>query len=208
MPVGGTSPERGSSDNMLMLTDDGVDWRIRDEFRDEGCAGTTLYTKWFPWPDVEVQTWLSPALPGHLRAHCIKTRRKLWSFEGGFPASMVGAGHRRFNVGPRIACVDFANAFVGLRDLGTVPRRGAVARNEPNTNLLWPLTVTPGLSGEHPPGETWLLTAVVAIPGAGRAEGGGDFLARLALDRTGLLMRIVRGEEILLECRAPDKSTH
>ena len=119
VPVGGTSPERGSSDNMLILTDDGVDWRIRDEFRDEGCTGTTLYTKWLPWPDVEVQTWLSPALPGHLRAHCIRTRRKLWSFEDGFPASMVGSGHRRFNAGPRIACVDFANAFVGIRDLGT-----------------------------------------------------------------------------------------
>ena len=156
---------------------------------DEGCSGTTLYTKWLPWPDVEVQTWLSPALPGHLRAHCVKTRRKLWSFEGGFPASMVGSGHRRFNVGLGIACADFANAFVGIRDLGTVPRQGEEPRNEPNTNLLWQQTVTPGLSGEHPPGETWLLTAVVAIPGAGRAEGGSDFLARLALDRTGPLMR-------------------
>ena len=36
VPVGGTSPERGSSDSMLMLTDDGVDWRIRDEFRRRG----------------------------------------------------------------------------------------------------------------------------------------------------------------------------
>ena len=46
----------GGSDNALMLTDDGLDWRVRDDFLDEACDGTTLYTKWLPWPDVEVQT--------------------------------------------------------------------------------------------------------------------------------------------------------
>jgi hypothetical protein len=203
VPVGGTSPERGGCDNMLMLTDDGLDWRVRDEFRDESCAGSTLYTIWLPWPDVEVQTWLSPALPGHVRAHCIRTRRKLWSFEGGFAASMARSGNGRSSMGPGMACADLGNAFAGIRDLSTAPRRGAIARDEPNTNLLWPLTLTPGLSGEHPPGEIWLLTAVVAIPGAGRAEGGNDFLARLALDRTGPFPRIVRGGEILLECQVP-----
>ena len=176
-----------------MLTDDGLDWRVRDDFLDEVCAGTTLYTKWLPWPDVEVQTWLAPALPGHVRAHCIKARRMLGSFEGGFPASWVGAGNRGYRQSPGFVGTDFSNAFTGIRDLSTTPRRGAVIRNEPNTNIVWPLTVTPGLAGEHVPGETWLFTAVAAIPGAGCTDAGCDFLAGLTLDRTGPVTRIMRG---------------
>ena len=203
VPVGGTGPEHGGSDNTLMLTDDGLDWRVRDDFRDEICAGTTLYTKWLPWPDVEVQTWLAPALPGHVRAHCINARRMLGSFEGGFPASRVGPGNRGYHVGPGTASTEFSDVFTGIRDLGTAPRRGVVTRNEPNTNIVWPLTMTLGLAGEHVPGETWLFTAVVAIPGAGRTEAGRDFLAGLTLDRTGPVTRIMRGGEILLECQVP-----
>ncbi len=203
VPAGGTGPEHGGSDNTLMLTDDGLDWRVRDDFLDEVCAGTTLYTKWLPWPDVEVQTWLAPALPGHVRAHCIKARRMLGSFEGGFPASWVGAGNRGYRQSPGFVGTDFSNAFTGIRDLSTTPRRGAVIRNEPNTNIVWPLTVTPGLAGEHVPGETWLFTAVAAIPGAGCTDAGCDFLAGLTLDRTGPVTRIMRGGEILLECHVP-----
>jgi hypothetical protein len=199
VPVGGTGPAHGGSDNTLMLTDDGIDWRVRDDFS----AGTMLYTKWLPWPDVEVQTWVAPALPGHVRAHRINARRILGSLEGGFPASWASPGNRGYREGPGIASTDFSNAFTGIRDLGAAPRRGAVVRNEPNTNIVWPLTVTPGLAGEHAPGETWLFTAVVAMPGAGRTDDGLDFLASLTLDRSGPVTRIMRGSEVLLECRVP-----
>jgi hypothetical protein len=130
----------------------------------------------------------------------------LGSFEGGFPASWVSPGNRGYREGPGAASTDFGDVFTGIRDLGAVPRRGAVVRNEPNTNIMWPLTVTPGLAGEHAPGETWLFTAVVAIPGTGRTDAGRDVLASLTLDRNGPVTRIMRGGEVLLECQVPKVS--
>ena len=48
-------------DGMLGLSDDKRHYRVREENETAQIAGTTLFSRWRPWPDVTVETWLVPA---------------------------------------------------------------------------------------------------------------------------------------------------
>ena len=44
------------------------DGRVRTTLEESRVDGDRLYSRWRPWPDVEVETWLIPHPPWHLRA--------------------------------------------------------------------------------------------------------------------------------------------
>jgi len=134
---------------------------------------TKLYSRWQPWPDVTVETWLFPMLPWHVRIHRLHNGRYLYSAEGGFALDRTEG---RSNLTQYIlrktgmALAVCPAGWSGLRDL-TVPgmgrgiRKGLVLSADPNTNLLHPHTVVPTLIGEHEKGEHWLICAVLGLPG-------------------------------------------
>ncbi|MBL9218920.1 MAG: DUF2264 domain-containing protein [Opitutaceae bacterium] len=185
--IGGVAPEYGGGESMLLLTDDGRDWRGREDFAEEKYSGHTLFTCWRPWPDVEVSTWLVPALPGHLRMHRVRSARPLRSYEGGFSVDRVRQTPRHTGR-PGRAEADYDTAFSAVRDLAGA-RLGVVTRMDPNLNVLWPLTSLPGLSGGHPAGEYWLATAVVGLPGTAQAVPGRAWLESFSLDPAGPVVR-------------------
>jgi len=43
-----------------------------------------IYTRWKPWSDVEIRTWLVTGTPWHVRIHRIDTARYLDCADGGF----------------------------------------------------------------------------------------------------------------------------
>jgi hypothetical protein len=116
---------------------------------------------------VEVETWLIPAWPWHIRVHRLRSDKPLWSAEGGFaldrsgddPIARAGAE----GAGEGLAWARYPAGGSGLRDL-LGRRDGRVLRVDPNTNLLRPRTVLPTLVAEHAPGEHWLACAVLAEP--------------------------------------------
>ncbi|GBF06064.1 hypothetical protein DAERI_070062 [Deinococcus aerius] len=176
VPVGHGDLSKGAFDSVLALADDPEHFRPRERSRDCRVGGDALFSRWRPWPDVEVETWLLPALPWHVRVHRVRTGRHLWSAEGGWALDRTGDdGQDRAGTGHGVA-VDVGGALSlfpagasGIRDL-LGARTGEVVRAAPNTNLLHPRTVIPTLRGELAPGEHLLACAVLGLPGTGAGE--------------------------------------
>ncbi len=198
--LGSVAPANGAGESMLMLADDDRDWRVRESFLEERHRGPTLYTRWAPWPDVQVETWLAPALPGHVRVHHVRTKRALRSYEGGFSISRVRERPNHLHSTGR-AEIDYRSAFSAIWDpAGT--RNGKITPMEPNVNLQFPLTAMPGLVGTHEKGEFWLFSVVVGLPGSDQAQAGRDFLGSVSFDtKTPGAPRMKYGDVVVLECR-------
>ncbi|MFS1299068.1 DUF2264 domain-containing protein [Streptosporangium longisporum] len=150
VPGGSWGLEQGAFDSTLALSDDGTHWRPCEVPRDFSVRDGLLHARWSPWPDVEVDTWLLPHPPWHLRVHRLRTGRRLLSAEGACagdrapPArpAPAGAGHARVD-SPAGLCV--------IEDL-TGARTGELVHALPGTNVMVPRTVIPTLRGEHGPG--------------------------------------------------------
>jgi hypothetical protein len=158
--------EGAALDGVLAFSDDGRHFRVRETNEDARIAGDVLYARWRPWSDVEVETWLLPASPWHIRVHRIRTPRPLATAEGGFAIPRADAYRKLERIEERngAALVIGSGDFSGLVDLGsTIERRGIALKAPPNTNLLYPKTFVPQLRGEIPDGETVLTTAAVAL---------------------------------------------
>jgi hypothetical protein len=154
----------GAFDSMLAFSDDGIHYRVRETNEEARLAGDVLYSKWSPWPDVVVETWLLHSAPWHVRVHRITTPRPLSTAEGGFAIA-----RRDFEADTLVAVPGSAHAigaedFSGIRDLSsTVAREGLVQKAPPNTNLIIAKTLVPQLRATLPAGETILRSAVIAI---------------------------------------------
>jgi hypothetical protein len=191
VPVGNGTLEELGGDNALALSDDkGETWKCRRDTREarfEGPGEGWLRSMWYPWKDVEVETWLVPPTDAaplwHLRVHRIKTGRALSSAEGGFaiygqakngralePAS--GEAFGAFAEGGATRATSRAGV-VGVVDVGGQPRTGTALRTDANSNLIVARAVLPTLRGEHEPGpqSIWLVTAVFGLPSIGNDEG-------------------------------------
>lgn len=168
VPSGGYGLSQAAPDSALALSDDGAHFREREAPLAAHAEGEALYSRWQPWPDVEVETWLIPRPPWHLRVHRLRCARPLWSAEGGFALDRTGDERpERFDhaEGPGLAVARYPAGLSGLRDL-LAARDGELLRADPNTNLLAPRTVIPLLRGRHAPGKHWLACAVLGQPGA------------------------------------------
>lgn len=159
--------EGAAIDGMLAFSDDNRHFRVRETNEDALIAGTALYARWRPWSDVEVETWLLPHAPWHIRIHRIRTPRPLATAEGGFAVARADAYRNLERVEERegAALVITPDDFSGIVDLSSSAQRQGIAQKAPpNTNLIYPKTFVPQLRGEIGSGETILTTAVVALP--------------------------------------------
>ncbi|WP_087004424.1 DUF2264 domain-containing protein [Rhizobium sullae] len=154
-----------SFDGMLGLSDDGVHFRIRETLEEALIAGDKLYSRWRPWSDVTVETWLIPSNPWHIRIHRIVTPRPLQTTEGGFAIE-------RSDFNSDIAEQDEARAvwrgrndISAIVDLSPASRRmGHAISPIANTNLIHAKTLLPQLRGEIDNGCTLLAAAVIVMP--------------------------------------------
>lgn len=162
--IGQPAVPLSAAEGMLLLSDDGRDWRARTEI--EGTPSfdeTGVFAAWRPWPDVHVLTWLVPVLPGHVRIHRIDSARELTSIEGAF--ALPWRERREVQVladGPGVLASSTTHAVGAFaQEAGaTHSARGAVENLDPGTNLLHPHTVLPLIRRRLPAGRTWLVTSV------------------------------------------------
>lgn len=188
VPTGSYGLDQHAADSMIAFSEDeGETWKTRrlaPEARIETIDGfPVLISKWFPWADVEVETWLFPPVENvsenwHLRIHKLTNpNRKLLSAEGSFAIygqtrkdgrtlpTFDGTEGRSEKVGEAFA-VSPAGA-VGILDLSPgAKRNGTVMNVDANSNLISARTVLPQLETEHVPkvGEVWLVSAVFGLP--------------------------------------------
>ncbi|MEO9299929.1 DUF2264 domain-containing protein [Devosia alba] len=160
---------QGAFDGALAFSDDGRHYRVRETNEVAKIAESTLFSRWKPWADVVVETWLIPANGWHVRAHRIVTPRALHATEGGFAIGRADASAD--------SCIDESGRAVArsqtdvsaIVDLGGT-REGRAHRALPNTNLIVSKTIVPQLRGDIAAGTTVLMTAVMALPAGAEAE--------------------------------------
>jgi hypothetical protein len=145
----------GGFDSMLALSDDGRRYRGRDHCFEPEVRDGVAYSRWLPWPDVEVRTWLIAGESGHVRVHRINSRRRLWSAECGFAtgfdrrtALLIRSGVGRIEIQTPVGCS-------AVRDL-TGGRTPETVELGVNSHLLFSLAAMPVLRAKHEPGEFWL----------------------------------------------------
>jgi hypothetical protein len=184
------------ADSVLALSDDGGEtWKCRRETCEarfeKAAGGEWLRSMWYPWKDVEVETWLVPptqeAPLWHLRVHRLRTGRSLHSAEGGFAIYGQQANDRalepttsfsEYGINEEGGSV-FAHSKAGavgiveLRPNKRPNRKGQAVRTDANTNLMVPRAVLPTLLEEHQAStnDVWFVTAVFGLPSQGDVEG-------------------------------------
>ncbi|MBB3944146.1 hypothetical protein GGQ73_000069 [Rhizobium skierniewicense] len=154
-----------SFDGMLGLSDDGVHFRTRETMEEALIAGDHLYSRWRPWRDVVVETWLIPQNPWHVRVHRIKTPYALETSEGGFAIERADFNRDTSEISNGKAVCFGQQDTSAILDLSPGPLRDGVAHQAiANTNLIHARTLVPQLRGKIAAGETVLVTAAMALP--------------------------------------------
>nr|WP_304655990.1 DUF2264 domain-containing protein [Neorhizobium galegae] len=154
-----------SFDGMLGLSDDGVHFRMRETLEQALIAGDRLYSRWKPWSDVTVETWLVPANPWHIRIHRIATPRALQTTEGGFAIEQADFQADIASRGEGFAVWHGRTDTSAIIDLSPALKRDGHAMSPiANTNLIHAKTLLPQLRGEIEAGTTLLAAAVIALP--------------------------------------------
>lgn len=182
VPVGSLTLEELAADSALALTDDaGETYKVRRQTREARVEPEGwLLSMWYPWPDVEVETWLVPPTPKaplwYLRVHRIKTGRKLESAEGGWAIYSQGKDGRHLAPAegeafgtletPTEARATSKAGVSGIVDLSNSARKGSALRSDANSNLVVNRAIIPTLFGTHEAGDenVWLVTAVFGLP--------------------------------------------
>jgi hypothetical protein len=151
-------------DGMIGFSRDGKHLAMRETLEEALIAGTTLYSKWRPFADVTVETWLLPKAPWHIRVHQIETPVPLQSVEGGFAVRRADFNADRREQGMGRARVATDTDVSAIVDLSAVMRAGRSHFPLPNTNLLHSKTIVPQLLGDIPAGVSVLVMAAMASP--------------------------------------------
>ena len=155
VPVGSPTLAEGGFDSMLALSDDDRWFRHRDRCFTPQSENGVAFSRWNPWPDVEVRTWLVADDRCHVRFHVIKSGRPLSSAESGFAAGYDrrdSITQRRESQTVEIATPHGRSGLIEL--LGD--RTPETVELGVNSHLLYPLSLMPALRGKHAAGEFML----------------------------------------------------
>ncbi|WRT63809.1 uncharacterized protein IL334_000734 [Kwoniella shivajii] len=193
VPSGALGFPQHAPDSVLALSDDeGLKWRVPFKVENLGISDEGIVkARWFPWPEVEVITWLIPpstvSKPFHTRVHKLSIsssfNRDLRLADSGFAIHSVDGplGSERRILSRETAAEGVAGRSTTLNSAVAVSRRGvsavidvlpseggkaSVEDVDGNTNLISPRTVLPTIfhqlkSGEK---EKWIATRIWALP--------------------------------------------
>lgn len=164
-------PAHGVHDSMLALRESTGAWRTRLASQQRRVATDRVFSVWYPWPDVRIESLLIAVAGGwHQRLHRVTTARPLITAEQGFAlgrGETEGAPVETFGgkepVGV-LARTEFGTSAIVELLWGELPaqRRASLDHALPGTHLLHRRTVVPALHGEISVGTSWLACAVFA----------------------------------------------
>jgi hypothetical protein len=173
VPAGEFSLTQGAFDSTLAFCEGDNLYRTRRKCEEIRVEKDLIFTLWKPWKDVEVRTWLIPALPWHIRVHKITSDRNLIAAEGGFAINCdpveAELSVEKVQCEEKSALAEYPWGLSGIINLvGHRQPQNILAA--PNTNLLYSRTMIPTLIGNIEKGENWLVCAVLGQPKADEKE--------------------------------------
>ena len=195
----------GGHDSTLALSEDGQHFRSRTVCDAVEVRDGVLASRWHPWPDVLVETWLAPARIGHVRIHHVLTARTLHACDTGF--SVPIHRHQGSDVtSPDALLLCSQLGWSGIRDLRHGAQVGSHALRA-NLNVLHPRARMPGATRTLSPGDHWLAVAVAGIP-----DPQAESEIRIWWERLqwvpGGVPHILRDEEIILRADPLPQGVH
>lgn len=158
--------EKTGCDSMLYVSEGDNYWRPRRESYDYELSDSVVRSRWKPYGDVTVTTWLLPCGDWHIRVHKIESERTLTSKEGGF--GMLN--YRGFELEPTIEYLQDTKQSLAVRlPWGTTAiidllqnREASWIKPMPNLNFTQDTTIVPYLEGTIGKGTTYFACMVGA----------------------------------------------
>jgi hypothetical protein len=160
---------QGAFDSMLAVSEGDNIYRGKRTCEEYRITDDVIYTRWKPWSDVEIQTWLVPGAPWHLRIHRIDTGRYLDCADGGFALGLENSqatGQDTKIIHESKHCASFfpwgASGIKSLDENG----QAELLYPHANTNVMQARTVIPTIKASYNPGTHWMINAVFGEVGA------------------------------------------
>lgn len=151
--------KHAACDSMLLLSEGDNYWRGRRECDEVVVHDDHIFSRWSPWHDVHIASWLIPCGEWHVRLHQINTARRLNSTEGGF--AVMKAEPQMRHDGCRVQARNGDSAILSL-PVG-ITREADCVITPPNSSVMFAeCAAIPVLTGELAPGQHWLCCAVRA----------------------------------------------
>lgn len=156
------SIEKFAFDSTLALSERDNYYRTRRRCDKVIIDGNTIFSEWYPWENVRVQTWLVALGQWHVRVHKINTKRKLDIIEGGFPVIAIESRDRY--VDKEYFICSGENGVSSIVDL--LNNRDVLCKyTPPNANIIYPSKMKiPGLYTSLDEGEYLFAAAILAHP--------------------------------------------
>lgn len=158
---------QGAFDSMLALSEGDNIYRVKRKCEEYIVEDEYIYSRWKPWDNVEVKTWLIPGTPWHIRIHRIETERFLDTAEGGFALGIEdkkGKEEVKTNQNAQDCFVKMPGGSSGIKNLYGEGNAELIYPNA-NTNILHSRTVIPTIQTRITPGTTTLVSAVYGETG-------------------------------------------
>lgn len=171
---------QGAYDGMLALSEQGESlYRVRRKNEQSSIIDNVLFSRWKPWSNVEIQTWVIAGLPWHIRIHRIDNGRSIDVAEGGFafpreePLRIIDMKGQE--VQPHFdhaLLAQLSDENIAMLGLSSTAGRSGVLNllgyertqlvfAQSNTNLVHPRTWIPSLVATLQPGTHWLASAIL-----------------------------------------------
>ncbi|MBJ9277636.1 DUF2264 domain-containing protein [Citrobacter amalonaticus] len=151
--------KHAACDSMLLLANGDNYFRGRRDCEQVRVDENAIFSRWLPWHDVTIETWLVPFGEWHIRLHRINSARVLQTVEGGF--AVMKAEHQLHGRGCVIAGSNGSSTIVDLSPV--MSRSPDSIITPPNSSIMFAeCAAIPVLSTEIAPGESWLCCAVRA----------------------------------------------
>lgn len=167
-------------DSMIGFSEDGNEFKVRHAYKEPvKILDNILYSKWDPWTDVSVETWLIPQTGHensrwHIRIHRIYSETKtLQTIEGGFSVNRYDYRADKCEVDGQTAVAKTISDISGVVELSmdsmknytNIKRVPRVHGPDGDVNLNFPRTWVPQLQGNIPKAKQVILgIAVFAGP--------------------------------------------
>ena len=167
VPKAAVGLSQGAFDNTLAVCENDNFYRMRFGLEEHNIYDDYLYSKWKPWPDVTIDSYIVPLMPWHVRLHVVDTNRALTLADGGFAISRDGDFKKRLFESScdviRDMEISSITSLAGYKDAMFVLA-------EPNTNIINPRTLIPTLTAKITPGQHVFISAILGVYGEDAAK--------------------------------------
>lgn len=153
---------QGAFDNTIAVSEDDEFWRTRNGVSSFKVFDDRLFSRWQPWKNVTIDTYIIPLFPWHIRLHIVETERSIVLADGGFAISAIDECENQN--GDVFCAVLKQTELSGIVSL-LAWQKPEIVQPESSTNLMAKKTRIPTLLSKLLPRKHILASAVLGAKG-------------------------------------------